>query len=251
MTDTPKISVITVVYNAEKSVEETICSVINQTYPSVEYIIIDGKSTDGTPDIIRKYEENIRYWESSSDRGIYDAMNKGIREASGEFICFLNSGDVFLDPEILEKIFSKEYNEDILYGDTCVQFAWKLKLVRARIASKKNEPMPFCHQSAFVRTSLMKEYRFDTNYRICADKDLFFKLHRKGARYLYLDMPVSVVAANGYSVVNRYLHLKELNRILLKNQIITPFQYSCNIMKSAITSVLIRTVKLLNPRKGK
>ncbi len=246
-----RISVITVVFNAVMSIEETICSVVNQTYPSIEYILIDGGSTDGTLDIIRKYEGKIGYWESGSDTGIYDAMNKGIRKASGEYLCFLNSGDVFHERETLEKIFSKEHGEDILYGDTFVRFTREVRLVKALITSKKNEPMPFCHQSAFVRASYLKEYGLDTKFKICADKDLFFKLHRKGVSYLYLDMPVSVVAANGYSVVNRFLHLKELNRILLDNRVIGPFQYSFHIMKSAITSALVRIVKLLNLQKGR
>ena len=101
----PLISVVTVSYNAVSVIEQTIFSVINQTYPNVEYIIIDGGSTDGTVDIIKKYADKITYWVSEPDKGIYDAMNKGIELATGEWINFMNAGDSFYSFSILELIF--------------------------------------------------------------------------------------------------------------------------------------------------
>ena len=104
--DKPLISIITVVYNGDKYLEETVQSVLSQTYDNVEYIIIDGASTDGTIDIIRKYEDQIDYWVSERDKGMYDAMNKGIDAASGELINFMNAGDrlIFLDVNSLLKL---------------------------------------------------------------------------------------------------------------------------------------------------
>ena len=99
------ISVVTVSYNAVSTIEQTILSVINQTYPNVEYIIIDGGSTDGTVDIIKKYADKIAYWVSEPDKGIYDAMNKGVVVATGEWINFMNAGDIFTDSDVIDKLF--------------------------------------------------------------------------------------------------------------------------------------------------
>lgn len=103
MKNNPLISVVTVSYNAVSTIEQTILSVINQTYPHIEYIIIDGGSTDGTVDIIKKYADKIAYWVSEPDKGIYDAMNKGIKVATGEWINFMNSGDCLYRNDTIEK----------------------------------------------------------------------------------------------------------------------------------------------------
>ena len=116
------ISIVTVSYNAVLTIEQTILSVINQTYPNVEYIIIDGGSTDGTVDIIKKYANKIAYWVSEPDKGIYDAMNKGGLKATGDFIQFLNAGDWFENEYVIEKIFKDWYKRvDVIYGDMIIR----------------------------------------------------------------------------------------------------------------------------------
>ena len=116
----PVISVVTIVFNGINAIEKTINSIINQSYKDVEYIIIDGGSTDGTVGIIKKYFSKLNYWISEKDKGIYDAMNKGITAANGEWIVFINCGDFFYSKNVLEEIFIKKKNEiikaDILYG---------------------------------------------------------------------------------------------------------------------------------------
>jgi glycosyltransferase involved in cell wall biosynthesis len=114
----PQVSIITVTYNAEKYLEQTIKSIMEQDYPNIEYIIIDGASTDGTIDIIKKYEKYITRWISESDNGIYDAMNKGIKLTTGNWINFMNAGDGFSSENILSSIFYKNYNFDVLYSDS-------------------------------------------------------------------------------------------------------------------------------------
>ena len=121
MLEKPLISIVTVSYNAVATIEQTILSVINQTYSNIEYIIIDGGSTDGTLDVIKKYADKIAYWVSEPDKGIYDAMNKGIKVATGEWINFMNCGDYFVANNTLESVFGsgKIYKKaEILYGDS-------------------------------------------------------------------------------------------------------------------------------------
>lgn len=113
----PLISIITIVYNNVANIERTILSVINQTYKNIEYIVIDGGSTDGTVDIIKRYSGHFLYWVSEPDKGIYNAMNKGIEKATGKYVLFLNSGDNFCEDESLDKIVLRCDNYDIVYND--------------------------------------------------------------------------------------------------------------------------------------
>ena len=116
MMDTPIISVITVCYNAVANIEETMLSVLNQRYDKVEYIVIDGGSKDGTLDVIKKYANKLAYWISEPDKGIYDAMNKGIAKATGDWINFMNAGDKFINEEVLNKRHYKIFCVNGKYG---------------------------------------------------------------------------------------------------------------------------------------
>jgi glycosyltransferase involved in cell wall biosynthesis len=131
----PLVSVITVCLNADNFIEQTIQSVLAQTYPGIEYIIIDGGSTDGTVDIIRKYESRLAYWHSKPDRGLAHAFNLGLAQAKGEWILFLNADDFFLNPTVLEEMapyLAAHPEADVIYGDTVIMsFAFEPK------------PMPF------------------------------------------------------------------------------------------------------------
>lgn len=149
----PIITVINVVFNGEDYLEETIESVINQSYDNVEYIVIDGASADGTSDIIKKFEEQIDYWVSELDRGIYDAMNKGLDVASGEWLVFMNAGDIFYNSQVLENSVEQLSVEvDILYSD--VLFRGK----RNRIFHCDHKRMRFIHQGVIYRKSIHDTY---------------------------------------------------------------------------------------------
>ena len=191
-----KISVVTVCYNAVQTLEKTMLSVLNQTYPDVEYIIIDGGSTDGTVDIIKKYADRLAYWVSEPDKGIYDAMNKGIKVATGEWINFMNSGDVFADKDVIKRVFvEKEINDyACIFGNTFFSFHNSGKIVKYG-DSTLHKIMPSCHQSIFTKRQLLLVYPFDLNYKIAADFDFFYKLWKLGLRYRYVNTIVAIYDA--------------------------------------------------------
>jgi glycosyltransferase involved in cell wall biosynthesis len=207
-----KITVVTVCYNAVKEIEPTILSVLNQTHPDVEYIIIDGGSTDGTVDVIRRYASRITRWISEPDRGVYDAMNKGIALATGSYINFMNAGDLFFAPTVLADLASMvdPLRDRVVYGDTMLSMAKGTSLRRGRKISRSFK-MPACHQSMFVETSLIRE-GFNLNYKICADYELFVRIFDKyGADiYKYIPIVISIYENElGMSVLQDERHRKE------------------------------------------
>jgi glycosyltransferase involved in cell wall biosynthesis len=169
----PLITVVTVSFNSEKYIEETIKSVINQDYKNIEYIIVDGGSTDRTLDIIKKYEKYITKWVSEPDNGIYDAMNKGIDMANGELIGFLNSDDYYF-PEAIKKITAKykETNADVISGKLAlINKGGEIKKITRKDFSKMTiYNFSINHPPTFVKSKLMKKYKFDINYKISADR---------------------------------------------------------------------------------
>lgn len=177
----PLISVVTVCYNAVNELEETMLSVLNQTYDNIEYIVIDGGSKDGTVDVIKKYADKIAYWVSEPDKGIYDAMNKGIRAAKGEWINFMNAGDRFYDEEVIRKVFSRvdlcQYS--LIYGDTVYLRAKSNEIEKAEDVSYIAKNMPTSHQSFFVLTRDAKELGFDMLYKYAADYHMIYTLYKK------------------------------------------------------------------------
>lgn len=177
-----KISIVTVCYNSAETIERTIKSVIGQDFDKVEYIVIDGGSTDGTVDVIKRYEENISYWVSEEDSGIYDAMNKGIEHATGDVIAFLNSDDWY-EENILGEIARrfKEPQLQILCGD---MYCHKGETVtRYHVSEQKGRQamrfeMGYPHQAMFVRTDLFNRYgKFNTQYQITADYDWLLRVY--------------------------------------------------------------------------
>ena len=168
----PLVSIITVVYNSERFIEKTIKSIINQTYPNVEYLIVDGASTDGTVEIIKKYEKYISKWISEKDNGLYDAMNKAIKIASGDYLWFINSGDEIYTENILTEIFSQLDNlPDVVYGETeIINFKGRPVGMRRHSTPEKltwksmRFGMKVCHQSILVKKALVEPYQLHFKY---------------------------------------------------------------------------------------
>lgn len=202
----PLITVVTVVFNGVEFLEDTIKSVIGQTYDNVEYIIVDGGSKDGTLDIIKKYEYAIDYWVSEADQGIYDAMNKAIDLGSGNWINFMNAGDYFFDSNVLIRVFEESRNligYDVVYGDHLVRYPNRVRIAKAGKIKNLWQASQFCHQSAFVRMAYHKKNKFNLYRKIAADFEFFYKCMRTGSKMKYLPLVISNVSAGGISDVKR------------------------------------------------
>lgn len=230
------ISVVTVSYNAVSTIEQTILSVINQTYPNVEYVIIDGGSTDGTVDVIKKYADRISYWVSEPDKGIYDAMNKGIDRITGEWVNFMNSGDIFYDKNVIENIFLENKLEEVnvIYGDSRLNFLWGDKIIKPDILNNILSGMIFIHQSSFIRTKQMKKYKYETKYKLCADYNFFLKCFQENSEsFKYIPLLVSIYdAESGLSSQNKIRLLNEkhdIHKSLLKKS--DSFSYSLSLLE--------------------
>lgn len=219
---TPKFSIITVTYNAEKVLEDTIQSVIAQTYHRIEYIIIDGASKDGTPKIIEKYRDRIHILVSEPDKGLYDAMNKGIALATGDYLCFLNAGDSFhADNTLLQMTHSIYGNElpDVLYGETALVDADRHFLRMRRLAAPERlqwksfkSGMLVCHQAFFAKRQLAEPY--DLKYRFSADFDWCIRVMKKARTLHNTHLTVTDYLDEGMTTQNRKASLKERFRIM-------------------------------------
>ena len=184
-----KISIITVVYNNEATIREAIESVLNQTYPNIEYVIIDGKSKDNTVAIIEEYKDRLGYFSSEKDKGLYDAMNKGIQAATGDVIGILNSDDLYQDTNVIADImkqFNSDPSLDIVYGDLVyvkkediskVVRNWKSKTYYPKFFDHGNVPP---HPSLFVKNTVYKEVGvFNLDFKIAADYEFMLRIFKK------------------------------------------------------------------------
>lgn len=199
-----KVSVVTVCFNVEDILEDTIKSVVSQTYGDFEYVIIDGASRDGTVDIIKKYSDKIAYWVSEPDKGIYDAMNKGIEVATGDYIIFMNAGDKFADARVLDKVSAYLNGSIVVTGrwSRCYADGSKKNGQPDKLSRFKTD-MPICHQATFVNLSYHKKNLFDTSCRFSADYKFFYNTWRKGESFSIIDVLVSdFVVDQGLSTAN-------------------------------------------------
>ena len=248
-----KVTIVTVVFNDKVGLEDTILSVLNQSYQNIEYLIIDGGSTDGTVDVIRNYENHLAYWCSEPDGGIYDAMNKGINRATGEWIIFMNAKDKFADSFVLQKLHNYFISDtDVIIGNTVMDDHQQLREFKARknrnISSKLTTSMGFYHQSSLVRTALAKQYPFDVRYHLAADFGMFFELYRNQYKFVYVDFPISYFDTTGVSMNNVYQGKLETFNILrpnsrVRNKILAFLLTECLRIRSFVDSHIIKVIK--------
>lgn len=232
------VSIITVSYNSENTIQNTIESVLSQTYKNIEYILIDGSSTDSTNDIILSFGDKITKHITEPDQGMYDAMNKGIRLASGDIVGILNADDLFVGPNVIEKVV-KEFGKsgiDAVYGD--VQFVnpeFENKILRY-YSSKRFNTYKFkfgimpAHPSFYARRELFEKYGYyKTGYKIAADFELLLRfLYKNQVESYYLEYPFVSMRPGGISNKNfksNWVLNKEIFRACKENGIYTNYFY--------------------------
>lgn len=219
MAEIPLLSIITVNYNDQKGLKKTFQSIFDQTYQDFEYIVIDGGSKDGSKELIEEYQDKIGYWVSEPDKGIYNAMNKGIVKATGKYVIFLNSGDSFYNPEVLFNVvkniqsFDKEYA--IVYGDVIHPEFMGKKNVR-RVHPDILDKMFFFkstinHQAAFIEKRLFDEnHLYKEQYKIVADWEFFMHvILQKKESYKHIDLIICEYSVDGFSSNNGFKSLWE------------------------------------------
>ena len=215
----PSVSIITVVYNGKAYLEATIQSILAQSYEAVEYIIIDGGSTDGTLDIIKKYASQIDYWTSEPDAGIYDAMNKGLRAAKGDYVLFINAGDQLNSNITLSSIFySLPAEADVIYGETnLIDESGKVLGTRSALTTRKLPAqlhyqdmlygMVVSHQSFMVKRKIAPAY--ETSYRCSADIDWVIRSLKRSKKTVNAQVVIAKYLVGGFSIRQQRLCWKE------------------------------------------
>lgn len=241
-----KISVITVCYNSEATIERTIKSVISQSYENIEYIIVDGKSTDNTHVVLDKYKDHIAVKLSEEDSGIYDAMNKGISLSSGTYILFLNADDYFFSPKTIENmmsVISSDIVSDIFYGNVLMydnnnSFAkiWSPGLVSGKLLYSSTLPHP---ATIYKRNVFEVLGKYDDTYKIAADYEFYVRAFCYGAKFRYLDQLVSVFSYGGVSTSGNY---KKLTHDERKKTLAKYFNYT----QLLLLRIRVRIKKLFN-----
>jgi len=255
----PLVAVVTVVYNGAKHLEQAIESVTNQTYHNIEYIIIDGGSTDGTPDIIKQYENHIAYWVSETDNGIYDAMNKGIKKASGEFIGMLNADDWY-EPEVIEKVANKidslegEVEGRVIY---CDSYNYDEELSTGFKTKQTSEMkywkgMTISHQAMFIHRSIYDRLGlYNLDYRFAADYEFFLRMIKAGIRFEKLDFHGINFRMGGASTTYMNRSISEVSRITRKYFGVFSKEYPLFLLTNRLPSMLGNTRRLLTKLIGK
>jgi len=223
----PILSVITIVYNNVSDIECTILSVLSQTYAGIEYIIVDGLSNDGTLEVIKRYESRIATLISEKDEGIYDAMNKGLAAATGDYVVFMNSGDEFYDAETVAAVFAAGDDADIYYGETEMIDANGQSLGQRRHKAPKQFTwrsfkfgMSVSHQAIYIKRSLIEPY--DRRYQLSSDIDWIIRAAKKAKKIVNVNRYVAKYLVGGMSKKKHRQSLEERFDIMKRHYGLVP-----------------------------
>jgi glycosyltransferase involved in cell wall biosynthesis len=234
----PKFSIITVCLNEIESIHKTCESICSQTFDNFEWIVVDGKSTDGTLDVLSEYKWRMNTFISEADKGIYDAMNKGIVLSRGEHLLFMNAGDYFSGQKSL-KLVSDAPDKDILYGDVyCVNAKGESFTIKMPEKLPKlfllNNMMP--HQATFIRRKLFEKYgNYDCSYRIAADYDLFVRfLYEHKVTSFHVPHILSVFITDGISSTPSFKILRKKENHLIRKKYFPRYRYGLKGLKTEL-----------------
>ncbi|MBO5591460.1 MAG: glycosyltransferase [Prevotella sp.] len=197
-----KVSIITIAYNNLRGLKDTYESIRRQTFKDYEWIVVDGGSTDGSRRFLEEHDSEIAFWCSEPDKGVYNAQNKGTLHAGGEYCIYMNSGDTFFADDVLEKVFEKDIEADIIYGNWMLIF--ENGKTRKGIVPDKADMAYFfdnnmCHQSMFIRTEAVRERPYDESFHIYADWEEWLALLTQGRTFEKIDMIVCNFMVGGLS----------------------------------------------------
>lgn len=240
-----KITIITVCFNAHESVRRTIESVLNQTYPNIEYIIIDGNSKDNSQSVIEQYRNRLAYYISEPDKGIYDGMNKGICQATGEYTLFLNTDDTLYDNTTIESFVKKiDLQYDVYYGNNKIINEYGEYINIPRNIELLNRKWVLSHQATFIKTTVLKNNLFDINYKYCADYKQISHLYLNNYSFNYIDLTISTTPISSGTTYNNYIaSTKEHFKIIReRGENVTFLEY-----KTIILRWIVRAIKLIIP----
>jgi len=223
MSNLPKVSIITVAYNCAPLIERTLASVAGQTYPNIEYIVVDGASTDGTTDVIKAFRAHIDHFVSEPDRGIYDAMNKGLRLATGDYVWFVNAGDTIHRPDTLEQIMARaDANTDVLYGEVLLtDDSGHIIGSRSDRTTQKTPHnltwkslkygMVVSHQAFIARRAIAPPYM---EGNLAADIDWVIRILKRARRTHFVPVPFALYLMGGTSKKRHLQSLKDRYKVL-------------------------------------
>jgi glycosyltransferase involved in cell wall biosynthesis len=237
--DRPFLSIITITYNSEKFLEQTIKSVINQGISDIEYIIIDGGSTDGTIDIINKYSNFISYWISEKDNGIYDAINKGIRASNGKYIGIINSDDWYEDGVFakIEQIFNKS-QIDIICG---ILRLWDDNIIMGVQGNTESflKYGMISHPTCFVKREVYDSVGlFDINFKIAGDYDFMMRCFNYNCNFFFSETVIANFRMSGISNSDSSSRISEFYKIQYKNKLVSQKKYLFEKLKQRIKKLL-------------
>ena len=209
-----KLSIITINFNNRDGLRKTIESVVNQTWQEFEYIIIDGGSTDGSVEVIKEYADRIDYWVSEPDKGIYDAMNKGIDQAKGEYCLFMNSADIIYQATTLQDVINQLDGTDIISGILAFPGGGRMESPSA-ISMYFFYCKTLPHQASFIKSKLLKESPYDTNYNIVSDWKFWIQsLIFNSRSYKHINNTIAQFDINGISSTHEQLRIREQKQVL-------------------------------------